>query len=422
MIKFLINKPIAVLMTTLGILILGFYASNFIPISLMPDIDIPEITVQISDENMSARQLEDGVVKSLRNQLKQVSHLKDIKSETTNGMAIVRLLFTHGTKINYSFIEVNEKIDRFMGRLPKTMKRPKVIKASGGREERGIRNKDLYPVSQEFVDFNRLTNQVIKKRIEQVNEVAMVDISGLVASEILIIPNLEKLQSLGFTLDELESAIKRADVDIGNLSIKDSQYQYNIRLGSKVVDIRDVENLYIKKHNRVFQLKDLAQVVEHPQKRKGLVLSNSKEAVTMAIIKQHDARMGDLKEKLDDLLKQLRKDYKIIKFKVTRSQTKLLDYAINNLAQSLLWGVILAFTVMFFFLKNLKSPFLIAIVIPVSMVVCLLFFQLFNISINIISLSGLVLGIGLMIDNSIIVIDNITQYREQGESLSKSFL
>ncbi|MFY0715233.1 efflux RND transporter permease subunit [Seonamhaeicola sp. NFXS20] len=434
MVKFLINKPIAVLMTTLGVLILGFYASSFIPISLMPDIDIPEITVQISDESMSARQLEDGVVKHLRNQLKQVSHLKDIKSETTNGMAVVRLLFTHGTKINYSFIEVNEKIDRFMGRLPKTMKRPKVIKASAtdipvfyisatlkdNQKKSTIRNKDLYPVPQEFVDFNRFTNQVIKKRIEQVNEVAMVDISGLVASEILIIPNLEKLQSLGFSLDELETAIKRADVEIGNLSIKDSQYQYNIRLGSQVVDIRDVQNLYIKKHNRVFQLKDIAQVVEHPQKRKGLVLSDGKEAVTMAIIKQHDARMGDLKEKLEELLKRLRKDYRAIDFRVTRSQTKLLDYAIGNLTQSLLWGVILAFAVMFLFLKNIKSPFLIAIVIPVSMVVCLLFFQLFNISINIISLSGLVLGIGLMIDNSIIVIDNITQYIEQGNSLSKS--
>lgn len=434
MIKFLIHKPIAVLMTTLGVLILGFYASNFIPISLMPDIDIPEITVQISDESMSARQLEDGVVKHLRNQLKQVSHLKDIKSETTNGMAVVRLLFTHGTKINYSFIEVNEKIDRFMGRLPKTMKRPKVIKASAtdipvfyisatlrdNQNTSAIRNKDLYPVPQEFVDFNRFTNQVIKKRIEQVNEVAMVDISGLVASEILIIPNLEKLQSLGFSLDELETAIKRADVEIGNLSIKDSQYQYNIRLGSQIVDIRDVQNLYIKKHNRVFQLKDIAQVIEHPQKRKGLVLSNGKEAVTMAIIKQHDARMGDLKEKLEELLKRLRKDYRAIDFRVTRSQTKLLDYAIGNLTQSLLWGVILAFAVMFLFLKNIKSPFLIAIVIPVSMVVCLLFFQLFNISINIISLSGLVLGIGLMIDNSIIVIDNITQYSEQGNSLSKS--
>lgn len=434
MVKFLIQKPIAVLMTTLGILILGLYAANFIPVSLMPDIDIPEITVQVTDENMSARQLEDGIIKNLRNSLKQLSHLKDITSETTNGIGTVLLRFSHDTKIDYSFIEVNEKIDLLMGSLPKNMKRPKVIKASATdipvfyismtlkdkQKGKTIQNKDLYPVSQEFVDFNRFTNQVIKKRIEQVNEVAMVDISGLVYPEILIIPNLEKLIALGFSLDELENAIKMADVDIGNLSIKDSQYQYNIRLGSEVTNIRDVANLYLKKDHRVFQLKDIAQVVEHPQKRKGLVLSDGEEAVTMAIIKQQDARMGDLKEQLETLLKQLRKDYKSINFKVTRSQTKLLDYAISNLVQSLLWGVLLAFAIMFLFLKNVKAPFLIAIVIPISLVVCLLFFQLLQISINIISLSGLVLGIGLMIDNSIIVIDNITQYREQGFSLSKS--
>ncbi len=434
MVKFLIHRPIAVLMTTLGILILGLYASGFIPVSLMPDIDIPEITIQVTDENMSARQLEDGVIRNLRNQLKQVSHLKDIKSETTNGLGVIRLRFTHDTKIDFSFIEVNEKIDRLMGSLPKTMKRPKVIKASAtdipifyigmtlkdSKKQAASHNKELYPISQEFVDFSRFTNQVIKKRIEQVPEVAMVDVSGLVTPEILVIPNLEKLQSLGLNLNELESAIKKGDVRLGNLSIKDNQYEYNIRLGSKISSIKDVEDLHIKKHNRIFQLKELAQVIEHPRKRKGLVLSEGKEAVTMAVIKQHDARMGDLKEKLNTLLKYLRKDYENIDFKITRSQTKLLDYAIGNLTQSLLWGITLAFLIMFLFLKNLKSPILIAIVIPISLVVCVLFFQLFKISINIISLSGLILGIGLMIDNSIIVIDNITQYRTQGCSVSKA--
>ena len=130
MVKFLINKPIAVLMSALGVLILGLYAFGFIPVSLMPDIDIPEITVQVSAENMSARQLEDAVVKPLRRNLMQLSHLKDIESETNNGIGVIRLTFNHGTKIDYSFIEVNEKIDRAMGSFPKSIKRPKVIKAS----------------------------------------------------------------------------------------------------------------------------------------------------------------------------------------------------------------------------------------------------------------------------------------------------
>ncbi|WP_159427061.1 efflux RND transporter permease subunit [Formosa haliotis] len=164
----------------------------------------------------------------------------------------------------------------------------------------------------------------------------------------------------------------------------------------------------------------MAEVLEQPQKRTGLVLSDAKEAVTMAIIKQSDAKIGDLKVELDKLVEALKKDYSDIDFSVSRDQTKLLDYAINNLYQSLVWGVLLAFVIMFLFLKNVKSPILIVISIPLSVIVCLLFFYLLDISINIISLSGLVLGIGLMIDNSIIVIDNITQYRNRGFEISKA--
>lgn len=437
MVKFLIHKPIAVLMTALGILILGIYAFGFIPVSLMPDIDVPEITVQVEADNMSARQLEDAIVKPLRYRLMQVSHLKDIKSETSKASGIIRLSFTHGTNIDYAFIEVNEKIDRIMGSLPKTVKRPKVIKASAtdipvfylnmsiNEAENNVENttnqtNNLYPVSQEFIDFNRFTNQVIRKRIEQVNEVAMVDISGLVSSEILIIPNQNKLDALGIRLEDLESSIKRNDLDIGSLLIKDNQYQYDVRLGNSLNTIKDIESVYINHNNRVFQLKELAEVIEHPQKRTGLFLSQGDEAVTMAIIKQSDAKMNDLKASLNTLIEALKKDYPHINFSITRDQTKLLDYAINNLFQSLLWGMLLAFIVMFFFLKNITSPLLIGISIPTSIIVCLLFFHLLNISINIISLSGLVLGIGLMIDNSIIVIDNITQYRERGHNLSKA--
>ncbi|WP_167190958.1 efflux RND transporter permease subunit, partial [Wenyingzhuangia heitensis] len=288
------------------------------------------------------------------------------------------------------------------------------------RSSKNVRNKDLFPVSQEFVEFSSFNNQIIKNRIEQISEVAMVDVSGLVAPEILVIPDLQKLYSLQISLDDLENYIQRGDISIKNLSIKDSQYQYNIRLGSQLKNIKDVENIYIKKENRVYQLKDIATVLEHPKKRKGLVLSNGKEAITMAVIKQHDAKMGVLKDKLNELLEQLRKDYKNIDFQVTRNQTQLLDYAVANLFQSLLWGISLSFLIMFLFLKNLKAPILISIVIPISMIICLLFFQVLHISINIISLSGLVLGIGLMIDNSIIVIDNITQYYEQNNSLTKS--
>jgi len=429
------TKPIAVLMTALCAVILGLYAFGFIPVSLMPDIDIPEITVQIEADEMSARQIEDVIVKALRSNLMQVSNLKDIKTEASNGIGIIRLYFEQGTKIDYSFIEVNEKIDRAIGTLPKNVKRPKVIKANitdvpvfylnltlknHSSENYGGNNGNPDDVSKEFADLSHFANHVIRKRIEQVDEVAMVDISGIVSSEIKIIPDNRKLNALGISLEELEAFIKSNDIEIGSLLIKDNQYQYNLRLAAKLGSIEEIENIYIKKNGRLFRLKDLAEVIEVPQKRSGLVISDGNEAITMAIIQQSDARIENLKLSLTGLVNSLKKDYPNIEFSITRDQTALLDFAISNIKQDLIWGIALAFGVMFLFLKNLKTPLLIGISVPVSLLITLEFFYLFNISINIISLSGLILGIGLMIDNSIIVIENIIQYKERKFGLRES--
>ncbi|MGV8096452.1 MAG: efflux RND transporter permease subunit [Mangrovibacterium sp.] len=130
MVEFLIKRPIAVSMTFIAILVLGVFAMKFIPVSLMPDIDIPEITVQVSVANTPARELENTVVQPIRRQLMQVAHLADITSETRNETAVIRLEFDYGADIDFAFIEVNEKIDRAMNYLPREITRPKVIKAN----------------------------------------------------------------------------------------------------------------------------------------------------------------------------------------------------------------------------------------------------------------------------------------------------
>jgi multidrug efflux pump subunit AcrB len=429
MIRFLIHKPVAVLMTALGILLLGILSSTYIPISLMPDIDIQEITVQVSAKNNSANELESSLVKPLRNSLLQLNHLEDLVSETSNGLATIKLYFKHGTNIDYTFIEVNEKVDRAMSSFPKDVDRPKVIKANvsdvpiyylNTTLKEGTAVNDNGELTQEFIDFNKFTNQVIRKRIEQIPEVALVDVNGLVAPEIVVIPNQPKCVSLGISLKEIEGFITEQQLEIGSILVKDSQYQYNLRLSNSLNNAQDIENIYFNKNDKLYQLSEIASVKEQPRKRKGLVLSNDKEAVSLAIIKQSDARIEDLKKALDATLNSMIVEYPKIDFTLSRDQTKLLDLAIGSLQQSLVWGILLAFFIMFFFLKDLKSPILIGISVPVSIIVCLLFFHLLNISINIISLSGLVLGIGLMIDNSIIVIDNIAQYRNRGFSLSEA--
>lgn len=415
-------------MIYLALLVLGVVSLKQIPVSLMPDIDIPEITVQLSEPDMSARELENSIVKTLRQQLMQVAHLEDIKSETQDGHSNIKLTFHYGAAIDLAFIEVNEKVDRAMNYFPKSISRPKIIKASAGdipvfylnltlknsnNSEFQQSNYPLYPVSQEFVELSNFSNNVIRKRLEQLSEVGMVDCSGLVQSELLIVFDLNKLNALGLTSEELKQSINSSNIKLGNLSINDGQYRYNIRFDAEIRNKEDLENIYLKVDTRLFQLKEVAKVIEHPQKTKGLVLSRGQQAVTLAIIKQADAQMNNLKEELHRLVKQMKNDYPNIELEITRDQTRLLDYSIQNLGQTLWIGGLLAFVVMFVFLKGWKSPILIGITIPVSLIVSLLVFHLVGLSINIISLSGLILGVGMMIDNSIIVIDNINQHLQR---------
>ncbi|QZE15652.1 efflux RND transporter permease subunit [Halosquirtibacter laminarini] len=433
MVRFLLKRPIAVSMTFVAILLLGISSLTKLPVSLMPDIDIPKVTVHAKFPNRSAQELEQTVAKPLRQQLMQVSHLVDIKSKSRDGSCIIDLDFEYGSDIDFVFIEVNEKIDQTINSLPREIQRPKVIKASATdipvfylnltlKNKIEVQNgdKELFPVTQEFINLSNFSSQVVQKRIEQLKEVALVDISGQVFPELLIVPDKQKMEALQVKLSDIEQAIRANNIKLGNLLIRDGQYQYNIRFESTLRDKKNIENIYLKIDDRLLQLKDIAEVVYHPTKRQGLVTANGEDAITMAIIKQSDAQIQDLKHKLNNLIVNIKKDYPNIHFEVSRNQTQLLDYSISNLQQSLILGSLLAFLLMFLFLKDLKTPFLIGITIPTSLVIAMLFFFIIGISINIISLSGLILGVGMMIDNSIIVIDNITQHRERGKNIGQA--
>ena len=432
MLRKLLDRPIAVTMVTIVLLILGIVSVRQLPVSLVPDVDAPYITVQTPAPGLSARQINETLLTPLRQQLIQVSHLTDIRSEARDGSGTLQLSFEEGEDIDYIFIEVNERIDRTISSLPRDVERPKVIKAGAAdipafyinltmRQESEVAASDeLHPVSDEFSELSRFATQVITKRIEQLPEVAMVDVSGTVAPELLVIPDEAKLRQAGLTMGDVESALRRIDVSLGNLTIRDGEYQYNVKFQAVAGGKRDIEQLFVNVQGRLFRLGELVKVVEHPRKRQGLVRSDGKNAITLAVVKQSDARMSKLKSVLNGQMRHFTRDYPTIDFTITRDQTELLDYSITNLVQNIIVGALLACVIILFFMRDLRSPVLVIVTIPVTLVVSLLVFYALGISINIISLSGLILGTGMMVDNSIIVVDNITARWMRGEGLKEA--
>ncbi|MFR0677011.1 efflux RND transporter permease subunit [Dysgonomonas mossii] len=421
MIDFLIHRPIAVLMAFLAFFILGIITYLNIPVSLLPNIAIPEITVQVSGKNISARELENTVVAPIRQQLLQVGKLRDMQSETRDGNGIIKLLFEYGVDTDLAFIEVNEKIDAAMNYLPRDIDRPRVVKASATDIPVFYLNLTLkedipYKDGNEeaFLNLSEFAETVIKRRIEQQPEVAMVDMTGLVSKQIVIIPNSNLLQIAGITLSEIESVLQNNNIEPGTMTVKDGHYEYNITFSSVVRTISDVQNIYFRKNGRIYQLKDIADIRLTTQKEDGISLYNGKRAVTLGIIKQADENMANMQSVLDKTIHDLEKTYSNIEFSSSQNQTELLDYTISNLQQNLILAFIFVCLVSTIFMSDIRSPLIIGLCMFVSLIISLLFFYLFHISLNVVSLTGLVLALGMMIDNSIIVTDNIGQYRRKG--------
>ena len=405
MLRNIIHRPIAVTMTLIAIATLGVLALGRIPVSLMPDVDVPRIVVQMSAQGSSAREIEQSMVAPMRRQLSQVVGLKDIESSSRTDAGIITLTFSPGSDMSLLFIEVNEKIDRAMGVMPKGMERPRVMKigaldipafyvdVTGGKPEQT----------------SRLVSNVISKRLEQLPQVAMVDYSGLTGTQITLLPDAARAAAAGITNADIEKAISDNNIILETLSVRDGIYRYSIHFDSQILSAHDIENIYLNHNGRLLQLKDICKVEETAAVRKGIVESNGKDAITMAVIKQSDAQMSDLQQSVDTLMTQLASDYPELHFAVTRDQTQLLSYSINNLGWNLVLGIIMASMVLFVFIGGRRLPLLVAISIPLSLILTLLCFYLLDISLNIISLSGLILGVGMIVDNSIIVIDNILQ-------------
>jgi multidrug efflux pump subunit AcrB len=424
--------------------LLGIITYLNVPVSLLPDIAIPEITVQVSGANNSARELENTVVGPIRQQLLQIGKLRDIRTETRDGNALIRLSFEYGTNTDLAFIEANEKIDAAMNYLPREIERPRVIKASATdipvfnlnltlKEEstfnQGIAGQARNDKSKEqarndrsndFLDLCEFAETVIKRQIEQLPQVAMVDMTGKIDKQVLIFPDKRLLEITGITLSDIESALNNNNIEPGSMIVRDGYYEYNIKFSAVLRTVEDIQNIYIRKNDKIFQLKDLTQITIAPEKENGVALYNGKRAITLAVIKQADENMANMQGALKGVIDRFRTNYPDIEFSISQNQTELLDYTISNLQQNLILAFIFVCLVSVLFMRDIKSPLIIGLSMFISLIISLMFFYLFHISLNIVSLTGLILALGMMIDNSIIVTDNIGQYRQKGLTVDEA--
>lgn len=426
MLRNLLLRPISVTMLVFALLILGCVSMRMIPVSLVPDMDVPHLSVQVSSPGKSADQVEKDILSLLRSSLVQMSGLVDFRSIAYDGMGSIDLEFEPGSQMDLLFVETNERVDRVWPLLSGVSERPRVVKANTNdipafyldvtlRKPIGTDTDSdmvdygaIEKVSSDFLGLSSFVRQVVVRQLEQLEEVSMVDVSGAANGQYTIVPDLDKLHRIGWTIEDLESALMEADLDLGGIHVQDGGYLYHVKFETSINGLNDLEEICFNVDGRLFRLKELARISMEPRPRQGLVISDGQEAISLAVIKQPSVRMSELKQAVEKHLKALQDDYPQLRIEIRRDQTELLDFSLENLVSNIVFGILFACVVIMVMMRDLKSALLVILTIPLTLLISLVVFYLLGISINIVSLSGLVLGVGMMVDNSIVVVDNIS--------------
>lgn len=421
MVKFLIDRPVAVIMSFLAFVILGVVTYFSIPVSLLPDIDIPRITVRVVGEDMSARELENTATSHVRRQLQQVAGVSEIRSVTRDGSAVIYMDFDYGVDMDLAFIAANEKVDAAMNSLPRGMQRPKVIKSNvtdipAMYMNLTLKNEDA-DNEEEFLQMAWTADNTLRRILEQLPEVAMVDMSGVPELTLSINPDRDRMKSAGITDADISALLQRSNSTPGSMTVRDGYYEYNVSVSNSLASVSDVAALQLSHTGRLIRLGDIADIRLTQKSPAGLATYNGRRAVSLAVVKQNEEHIDGLRRALSRVAEEFSDKFPDYELSVSRDQTQLLDSTMSSLIQNLALGLILVFIVTAVFLGDLKTPFVIGISILTALALTALTFYLFGISLNVVSVSGLILAVGMMIDNSVIVTENITQYRAKGLDL-----
>lgn len=411
MIKFLIHRPISVVVLVFALLCLSFMASRQLEVSLLPDIGIPEITILVDAPSYAPLEVEQKILFPMRRYLNAINGLQDLSCSAGWGLGQLHLRFDYGRDVDKVFIETNEMVDLSMNSLPAGIERPRVIKTRA--EDLPVYYLTLkYNTDYQegnFLQLSEYAKEVLRRRLEQLPGVALVDVHGVKNMQVAISPDENRLLALGLTQEDLQKALQDNQINFNSTIIKERQYQYLVRIGKSITGTKEIQNVRLVVGSRIVKIGDLAQVGFEEQTATGSFEDDGQPAISLAIIKNPGASLNDLETNLHSICQEIQEERPDIKISITRDQTKLLRFTLNNLKTSLFSGCLLAIGIVFFFYSQWRIPILIGIIIPISLLISLLFFKGLGLSLNMISLSGLLLGLGMMIDNGIIVLDNISQ-------------
>jgi HAE1 family hydrophobic/amphiphilic exporter-1 len=414
-----IARPVAVAMFFIAITFLGVLSLSRLPVDLLPDVAYPKLVIYTTYPGVGPTEVERTITERIEARIARVPGRLSTESLTREGFSLITLRFAWGTDMDFATLNVREQLDGLRNGWPNAAEPPVVLRTDP-------RSEPIIAISvagkQSLWTLKELAETVFRRRLEQIDGIAQAIVTGGLEREIHVEVDEQKLDSYGLTVEQVANALRGANTQSRSGQVLRGRYRYNLRVIGELQTVEEVGNVVIAQRTssgastgvgRVL-VKDVALVSDAFRDRESIARYNGQESIGLLVFKESGANTVRVAKVVDEVLEQLRQEYPETTLQIATSQAGFISGAISNVIQQMVMGAVLAFLVLILFLRDPRYPVAISLAIPISVVSSFALLHAFGVSLNIMSLGGLALGIGMLVDNSIVVVENIFRHREKG--------
>ncbi len=407
-----IKRPIATLMVVLLILLLGLVSLSRLSMDLLPNMSFPIAAVITSYEGVGPEEIENIVTKPLENVLGTVTNLKSISSISQTGQSLIILEFNWGTNMDFITLEIREKLDLIKQMLPGNITSPMVFKF----------DPTMLPIGQfgltgiqDLVELKNLAETELIPRLERIDGVASAELTGGLTREIRIEVDQQKMAFYGLDLSTVNGILQMENLTLPAGRITEGKHEYLVRTTGELKSVQEIAQILLpSRRTGLIPLAAIAEVRDSYKEIREMARMNGQPSVGITIQKQADANTVLVMRKVLEEIENFEKESSELKIIPIMNQSEYIEESIGNVGRNGIFGGILAVLILFFFLRNVRSTLIIGTAIPISVIATFIMVYFSGLSVNLMTLGGLALGIGMLVDNSIVVLENIFRFRQQG--------
>lgn len=412
---FAVRRPVFTLMVTLIVVSLGLVALSRLPIDLLPDVEYPSLRVAVEYPNASPQEMEELVAQPIERTVAAVPGVEEITSRSAEGNTSVSLRFAWGTNLLEATNDVRDRLDRVLDELPDEATRPAIRKFDPGDIPIMLigASSNIDPIELRQLIDNRLIF-----RLQQVPGVAAVDVWGGPEREIQVRLDPVKVTALDLSLADVRELLRDANLNRPGGSIERANTEFTVRVPGRFRDLDEIRNTIVDiRDGAVIRLGQVATIEDTRKRQTRIIRINDDPGIRMAIRKQSEANTVEVARAVNRTVDELRREYPQIRFDKLFDTSEFIERSINNAGLAIVFGALLATAVLLFFLRNLRATLVIATAIPVAVVATFALVYFAGFTLNLMTLGGLALGVGLMVDSAIVVLENIfRRFGGDGES------